>query len=122
MSGHKPFANLRKAIDADPKRRARVEREKQIMIDVLALTRLAEARGVTQEELAQAWEVTQSNISQVECGQDVYLSTLHNYVEALGGHLEIRAVFPGQIIALGADPDLHPDDGVGAGHLARSLV
>ncbi len=61
MSGHKPFDNLRKAVDADPERRARVEREKQIMTDVLALTRLREARGATQEELARAWDVSQSN-------------------------------------------------------------
>ena len=101
MSGHKPFANLRKAIDADPERRARVEREKQIMTDVLTLTRLREARGVTQEELAHAWDVSQSNVSRVERGQDVYLSTLRNYVEALGGRLELTAVFPDQAIALG---------------------
>jgi hypothetical protein len=35
---------------------------------------------------------------------DLYLSTLGEYVEALGGRLEVRAVFPDQVIALEVRP------------------
>lgn len=104
MSGHHPWSNLQQAIDASPKRRARVERDKQIMRDVSELTKLREARGVTQEQIAHAWERSQSNVSQVEHRDDIYLSTLRSYVEALGGRLEINAVFPDQTITLGGDP------------------
>jgi len=36
----------------------------------------------------------QGNISRLEKRTDMYLSTLRRYVEAMGGVLEIRAVFP----------------------------
>ena len=35
-----------------------------------------------------------SEISRIENRTDVYVSTLASYVEAMGGRLEIRAVFP----------------------------
>jgi len=37
--------------------------------------------------------VNQSEVSKIEHRTDVYISTLAEYVEALGGRLEIRAVF-----------------------------
>ncbi|HVC33713.1 MAG TPA: transcriptional regulator [Chloroflexota bacterium] len=67
---------------------------------VVELTKLREARGATQRRIADAWEVTQANISQVEHTPDIFLSTLSKYVEALGGHLEIRAVFPDRVTRL----------------------
>jgi predicted transcriptional regulator len=60
--------------------------------------------GVTQEELAHALDVSQSNISRVERSEDLYLSTLRGYVEALGGRLEINAVFPDRTIPLQPTP------------------
>jgi predicted transcriptional regulator len=68
--------------------------------DVLALTELREGRGVTQQQLASAWEVSQANVSRVEHEQDVYLSTLSAYVSALGGRLELKAIFPDQSVQL----------------------
>jgi len=44
----------------------------------------------------------------VERGQDVYLSTLRSYVEALGGRLELTAVFPDQTITLGSSAQGQP--------------
>lgn len=67
---------------------------------VIELTKLREARGATQRQVAEAWEVTQANISKVEHTPDIFLSTLTKYVEALGGRLEITAVFPDQVICL----------------------
>ena len=37
--------------------------------------------------------MNQSEVSKIEHRTDVYISTLAEYVEALGGRLEIRAVF-----------------------------
>ena len=50
----------------------------------------------------------ESNVSRVERGQDVYLSTLRSYVEALGGRLELTAVFPDQTITLGSSAQGQP--------------
>ena len=90
----KRFNNLRAQIDADPQRRERVEQYKRAIRDALALAELRESRRVTQQELAGALGVSQANVSRIERGEDLYLSTLSNYVAALGGHLEVTAVFP----------------------------
>jgi transcriptional regulator with XRE-family HTH domain len=94
MSGHRKFSELLAPIEADPVRRERVAQNLQAMRDVLRLTELRRARGATQTEVAQALEVSQANVSRLEHEEDVYLSTLRSYVGALGGHLEVNAVFP----------------------------
>jgi transcriptional regulator with XRE-family HTH domain len=100
MTRTKPFDILRRQIDADPARRAEVEEMKRAMRDVLALSRLREARGMTQVELAGTLGVSQSNVSRIERQDDLYLSTLREYVEAMGGRLHLAAVFPEQTIVL----------------------
>ena len=49
---------------------------------------------MTQARLAETLGVKQGEVSKIEHRTDVYLSTLAGYIEALGGKLEIRAVFP----------------------------
>jgi DNA-binding XRE family transcriptional regulator len=100
MSGHKSFKNLSTKLRSTPEGQAAVQREQQIVRDLLALAELRAARGMTQVELAEAWEVSQANVSRVENSDDLYISTLRSYVSALGGRLEITAVFPDQTIAL----------------------
>jgi len=48
---------------------------------------------MTQAKLAEALGVNQGEVSKIEHRTDLYLSTLAEYVKALGGRLEIRAVF-----------------------------
>ena len=98
-----------------PEGRAIVEREGAILRDMLALHKLREARGVTQVELAKAWDTSQTNVSRVEHERDVYLSTLRTYIEALGGRLELRAEFPDQTITLGGLSESPPDVAAPAG-------
>ena len=93
MSRRRPFKELRAAVDADPVRRGRVDDAKHAMRETLALSELRASRDVTQQALAEALDVSQPNVSRIEHQDDVYLSTLRFYVEALGGRLEIRAVF-----------------------------
>ena len=56
--------------------------------------RLRAAREFTQDHLAYILKKDQSGISQLERRTDMYLSTLADFVKALGGELEIRANFP----------------------------
>lgn len=100
----KNFRKLSAAIDADPERRARVDEHKHAIYDALALAKVRESRKVTQKEMAEVMEVTQANISRIEHQADIYISTLSGYVTALGGKLEIRAVFPDQTIGIPAKP------------------
>ncbi len=64
--------------------------------DALGLARIRTDREVTQVELAVRLDRSQGNISELERRSDVYLSSLREYVEALGGELEINAVFDGK--------------------------
>ncbi|MDQ2827612.1 MAG: helix-turn-helix domain-containing protein [Chloroflexota bacterium] len=109
MSGHIFFFIIGIKLRSTPKGRAAVERETRIVRDMLALAKLREARGVTQMELARAWDVSQTNVSRVEHEEDIYLSTLRRYVAALGGRLEINAVFPDQTVTLDAPASEHAD-------------
>ena len=49
---------------------------------------------LNQEDVAEMLEVTQGYVSRLERQDDMLLSKLYAYVEALGGHVEIRAKFP----------------------------
>jgi hypothetical protein len=40
-----------------------------------------------------------------EAEDDIYLTTLTRFVAALGGHVEVRAVFPEETITVRQDPD-----------------
>lgn len=58
------------------------------------LTELRHALGVSQEELAQLLKKKQAAISRFERRSDMHVSTLREFVGALGGRLEIIAKFP----------------------------
>lgn len=94
MSGQRPFEELAAPITADPERRARVERIEREMDIAINLGKLREQMQRTQTDVANALSTTQVNVSRIEHREDLHLSTINKYVEALGGRLEIRAVFP----------------------------
>ena len=52
------------------------------------------ARELTQEHLAKLLRIKQSNVSKMERRTDMYIGTLSKFIEAMGGQLEIRAIFP----------------------------
>lgn len=58
------------------------------------LRELRRHRGRTQADLARALATGQSDVSKLERRPDLQLSTLHRYVEALGGRLEVRVRWP----------------------------
>ena len=62
-------------------------------------TILREARFLTQTQLAEILHVSQGAVSKVGRRADMYISTLRSYVRAMGGDVQIRAVFPeGEVI------------------------
>ena len=77
-----------------PERRARVCGPREGGTGADAAAPASQAREMTQTRLAEVLEMDQGNISKLEKRTDMYLSTLRSYVEAMGGALEIRAVFP----------------------------
>lgn len=73
---------------------------KRLMEAELKLAELRQKRGVSQTAVAEALAVTQPNVWRIEQEDDVYLSTLARYVEALGGRIEVRAVFPDETVTI----------------------
>jgi transcriptional regulator with XRE-family HTH domain len=77
-----------------PESRARSEATAERLIQGMALDELRAARALTQEHLSTILGVKQSAVSKLERRADMYVSTLRHFIEAMGGQLEIRAVFP----------------------------
>ena len=77
-----------------PNSRKRSEAKAERMIREMALDELREARQLTQQQLADQLKVRQPAIAKMERRADMYLSTLRSVIKAMGGELDIRAVFP----------------------------
>jgi len=89
-----PIRKFQELLDEMPAaRRKKIARRVKQALAAMPLEELRRAREMTQADLAQTLGVNQGEISKIEHRTDVYLSTLAGYVEALGGRLEIRAVF-----------------------------
>jgi len=97
----KPYKNLRNRVRSDETRSARVTAYRQAMEDALALAEIRERRELTQNDVARVLESSQANVSRIERQRDLYLSTLAQYVEALGGTLKISAVFDDEEVEIG---------------------
>ena len=94
----KNFQQLSASAKANPECWAHIEHQKRAILDALA--ELREAQHITQQQVAKVLGVSQANVSRIEHQDDVYLSTLSNYITALGGQLEIKAVFPAGTVTL----------------------
>ena len=60
----------------------------------IRLTELRNALGINQEELGELLNKKQAAISRLERRSDMHISTLREFIKALGGKLEIIATFP----------------------------
>ena len=56
------------------------------------LTALREEAGLSQRELARRIGVSQPRVAAIERSRNVTLEVLENYVDAVGGRLEVRVV------------------------------
>jgi len=77
-----------------PERQARNAAAAEQMIREMPLAELRAARKLTQERLAELLGVRQASVSKMEGRTDMYIKTLAGVIEAMGGELEIRAIFP----------------------------
>ena len=77
-----------------PESRARSKAMAEQLMREMPLEELRAARELTQTSLAKILDVGQSEVSKIEKRTDMYVSTLASYVKAMGGELEICAVFP----------------------------
>ena len=60
----------------------------------MTLQELRKNREFSQEQLSEALGIGQDGVSRIEHRLDIKLSTLQNYIKALGGNLKIIVDFP----------------------------
>jgi len=77
-----------------PEAQAESQAKAEAMIAEMPFHELRAARQMTQENLAEVLGIRQAAVSKMERQTDIYVSTLARFIEAMGGQLEIRAVFP----------------------------
>jgi DNA-binding XRE family transcriptional regulator len=79
------------------KRRKKIEaRVAELVAQEMALRELRKAHHRTQASMAKKLGIGQDGVSRLEQRSDLLLSTLRNYVEAMGGSLRLVAEFPDQ--------------------------
>ena len=81
--------------DFDSSRREQIEkRAKELIDEHMILTDIRKARQLTQERMMQILGIGQDSVSRLEKRTDLHLSTLNNYINAMGGNLKLVAEFP----------------------------
>jgi transcriptional regulator with XRE-family HTH domain len=85
---HKLFRKM------SPEAQKRVDERAKAEYQALALAELREAQDLTQVQLAEKLGIDQGAVSKIERRSDMYLSTLRNVIQAMGGQLELTARFP----------------------------
>ena len=88
----KPYSILRGKMK--PVARKKAAEKTKSLLEAMPLQELRRARNLSQEQLAQTLSVKQAAVSKLEKRTDMYVSTLRNFIKAMGGDLEIVAKFP----------------------------
>lgn len=95
----RPFQEL--IDELSPEQRERIaDLGRVLSAEALLLRELRFEQDLTQEQLATMMGIRQASLSKIEHQDDLLVSTLRRYVEALGGELEIHARFPDRTVAL----------------------
>jgi transcriptional regulator with XRE-family HTH domain len=89
IDSDKLFAALPEA-----RKRKILARTDELIAEELTLAAIREARHRSQVAVAEKLGVQQPTVSKIERQTDIYLSTLRNYIAAVGGELQIVATFP----------------------------
>src|ERR1035438_1646004 len=79
---------------SSPEVRENLQREAHAELERIGFHKLRQARQKTQVAIAERLKIGQGAVSRMEKQSDFLLSTLREYVGALGGQLELRVVFP----------------------------
>jgi len=82
--------------EMSPERRARIEKLATEMRAEMNLREVRRLRKLTQARLSKKLKIGQEGVSRIEKRSDLYISTLRNYVEGVGGELTLMVSFPNQ--------------------------
>lgn len=86
-----------------PERLAATDALAKEIIAEMNLANMRQSRGLSQSDLADALDVHQPAIAKIEQRSDMHVSTLRNYIEAMGGKLLLYALLPDGITKITFD-------------------
>jgi predicted transcriptional regulator len=95
---HKPFSELVAKMSPAAQKRSREVANK--ILAEMELRELRDALKITQVQLAKRLKTTQAAVSRLEKRSHMFVNTLRDYVEALGGEIEVRAILPDRTVSL----------------------
>lgn len=95
MKNMKNLDRIRKQLTRT-RRRKIAARAATLIAEEKSLQELRQAHKLTQKRMAEVLGIGQDSVSRLEQRSDLLLSTLREYVEALGGRLSLVAEFPDQ--------------------------
>jgi len=87
------IARLRKGLSPERKQKI-ASRATTIIAEERSLQELRRAHKLTQKKMADVLGIGQDSVSRLEQRSDLLISTLRDYVEAMGGKLSLVAEFP----------------------------
>jgi len=94
----KPFSELLNQLT--PERRAKIETRVQLALLHHNLLELQESLGLTQDETEKDHNGVDLALSEWEDQDDISVSTISEYIKALGGNLKLVANFPDKEIVI----------------------
>jgi hypothetical protein len=78
-----------------PRQGKKVEaRAAQLIAEEMTLQQLRQACRLTQQKVAKSLRIGQEGVSKIERRSDLLISTLRDYVRAMGGQLSLVVEFP----------------------------
>jgi hypothetical protein len=104
VSGHTSFKTLRERINANAERKAESEQAARAYAVLIALAQLHDAHELERADILRGFEASQREQQRPDRLEDLKLTTLADLLAALGGRLELSAVFPDRTVHLGV-PD-----------------
>ena len=107
-----------------PAQRKRVEaRATQLIAEEMTLQQLRQACKLTQEKVARSLHIGQEGVSKIEKRSDLLISTLRDYINAMGGQLSLVVEFPNrEPVILSGIAEFVEDPKAGRKHVSRGVA
>jgi predicted transcriptional regulator len=102
------FAELEAKMSPESRKRSDALYAK--LLAEMPLHELRQAKALSQVKLAESLQVNQAAISKMEHRTDMYISTLRDYIQAMGGDLEIVAKFPEGSVKISNFTSIEPEE------------
>jgi hypothetical protein len=88
----KNFQELRAGMSITAKAASAAEHQR--LVEEMSMIQFRKARELTHVKIARELHLEQGDVYELERRADLYVSTPASYLQTVGAHLEIRAVFP----------------------------